>query len=114
MSNYDIATPLTENEDQTCPAVGYKSVSVCVPVTVTPFAKAGATHTTCCGDPVVTSGDTPCEGRKNGICQFTISQKICVSVPVQFGASSTVGDTFVDCLGASEKDICKDCSREDI
>ncbi len=26
-------------EDQTCPAVGYQSASICVPVTVNPFAK---------------------------------------------------------------------------
>ena len=29
------------NTVQTCPAVGYQSASVCVPVTVTPFAQAG-------------------------------------------------------------------------
>lgn len=28
------------NETQTCPAVGYQSASICVPVTVTPFAQA--------------------------------------------------------------------------
>ena len=42
------------NEPQTCPAVGYQSASICVPVTVTPFAQAGLTATKCCGDPVVT------------------------------------------------------------
>lgn len=36
-------------EDQTCAAIGYQSVSICVPVTVTPIAYAGATHTKCCG-----------------------------------------------------------------
>ena len=41
---------------ETCPAVGYQSVSVCVPVTVTPFAQTGITRTKCCGDPVVKSG----------------------------------------------------------
>lgn len=43
-------------EDQTCPATGYQSVSVCVPVTVTPYARTGATYTKCCGNPVVTPG----------------------------------------------------------
>lgn len=32
-------------ENQTCPAVGYQAASVCVPVTVTPFAEAGKTVT---------------------------------------------------------------------
>lgn len=32
-------------ENQTCPTVGYQAASVCVPVTVTPYANAGATMT---------------------------------------------------------------------
>lgn len=44
------------NETQTCPAVGYQSASICVPVTVTPFAQTGVTMTKCCGEPVVTPG----------------------------------------------------------
>ncbi|NLU24270.1 MAG: hypothetical protein GXW99_06060 [Clostridiales bacterium] len=88
-------------------------MSVCVPVTVTPFAKTLGTSTTCCGDPVVKAGDTPCPGKKAGTCTFTISQKLCVAVPVEFGATATPGDTYVDCLGASEEDICKNCDKED-
>lgn len=67
------ATVATESDVETCPATGFQRVSVCVPVTITPFAKTGKTKTTCCGDPVVVSGDTPCAGKKNGVCTFTIS-----------------------------------------
>ena len=102
-----------ENEvkeiDQTCPAIGYQSASICVPVTVTPFAKAGTTITKCCGNAVVTPGKVPCEGIKNGACSFTISQDICVAVPVEFGAVATVGETFVNCNDASSDDICTNC-----
>lgn len=97
------------NEPQTCPAVGYQSASICVPVTVTPFAQAGLTATKCCGDPVVTPGREVCGGVKNGSCFFTITQDICVAVPVEFGAVATVGDSYINCNGASEKDICTDC-----
>lgn len=97
------------NETQTCPTVGYQSASICVPVTVTPFAQTGATTTKCCGDPVVRQGRETCGGMKNGSCFFTITQDICVAVPVEFGAIATVGDTYVNCNGASEKDICSDC-----
>lgn len=83
------------NETQTCPAVGYQSASICVPVTVTPFAQTGVTMTKCCGEPVVTPGREVCGGLKNGSCVFTITQDICVAVPVEFGAIATVGDTFV-------------------
>jgi hypothetical protein len=92
--------------EQSCPAVGYQSASICVPVTVTPFAVTGATTTRCCGDPVVTSGRTSCGGTKNGTCSFTISQDICVAVPVSFGAVAEVGDTYVSCNGSSAEDLC--------
>lgn len=110
MVNEFNAEPLTEA--QTCPTVGYQSASICVPVTVTPFAQTGVTVTKCCGDPVVTPGREVCGGIKNGSCFFTITQDICVAVPVEFGAVATVGDSYVNCNGASEKDICTDC--EDI
>ena len=90
MLNNETVNPLAEN--QTCPAVGYQSASICVPVTVTPFAQTGVTVTKCCGTPVVTPGRETCGGVKNGACFFTISQDICVAVPVEFGAVATVGD----------------------
>ncbi len=100
---------LIMEENETCPTVGYQTASICVPVTVTPFAKAGVTTTKCCGEPIVTSGKNVCGGMKNGSCAFTISQNICVAVPVEFGAVATVGDTFVDCGGATAEDVCTDC-----
>ncbi|MGN1194128.1 MAG: hypothetical protein ACI4SB_01445 [Acutalibacteraceae bacterium] len=100
--------------DGICPATGYQKLSVCVPVIVTPFAHTGRTITKCCGDPIVVAGEMPCPGKKNGSCAFTISQTICVEVPVEFGANAVVGDTFVDCLGASAEDICIHCREEEI
>lgn len=97
------------NEAGTCPTVGYQSASICVPVTVTPFAQAGVTSTKCCGNPVITSGRDICGGVRNGSCFFTITQDICVAVPVEFGAVATVGDSYVNCSAASELDICSDC-----
>ena len=99
-------TPAGEN----CPAVGYQKVNICAPVTVSPYAYTTATKTHCCGDAALVSGGTKCSGKKNGTCTFTISQTICVEIPVFFGATATVDDTYVDCLGASAKDICTDCT----
>lgn len=96
-------------EIQTCPTVGYQSASICVPVTITPFAQTGVTVTKCCGTPTITSGREICGGTKNGSCFFTINQDICVAVPVAFGATASVGDTFVTCNGASADDICTTC-----
>lgn len=36
---------------------------------------------------------------------------ICVAVPVEFGATATVGDAFVSCNSASADDICTDCGK---
>lgn len=98
-------------ENQTCPGVGYQAATICVPVTVEPFAKAGATKTKCCGNAVVVPGRQVCAGVKNGTCAFTISQNICVAVPVDFGATATVGEAYVDCKVASAEDICTDCKE---
>ena len=97
-------------DNQTCPAVGYQAASICVPVTIEPFAKTGQTKTKCCGNATVVSGTQPCNGVKNGTCSFTISQNICVAVPVEFGANAVVGETYVECKGASDMDICTDCA----
>lgn len=89
----------------TCPVVGYQSVSVCVPVDVKPFAHTGKTRVICCCDPIVTMDDSHshCAGKKDGTCHFTINQMLCIEVPITFGATIDVGDTFVDCLGASSE-----------
>lgn len=55
---------MSENTNKTCPTVGYQSASICVPVTVTPFATAGITITKCCGDAVVTPGKTSAQVQK--------------------------------------------------
>ena len=111
-SGASLGAVLSEPVDGTCPAVGYQKISICVPVTVTPFAKTGNTKTKCCGEAVVVPGEKPCGGKKNGVCVFTISQTICVEVPVEFGAISEVGDTYVDCLATSAEDICMNCGED--
>ena len=35
------------------------------------------------------AGKITCDGERNGSCVFTISQDICVAVPVEFGATAT-------------------------
>ncbi len=93
------------------PSAAYQMSSVCVPVTVSPLAMTGTTITKCCGTPTVTQGVATCGGIKNGQCVFTISQDICVEVPVEFGAVATVGDTYVECVEASADDVCMNCNN---
>lgn len=92
-------------ENLTCSGTGYQAVEVAVPVSVVPFAKSGVTVTRCCGIPIVKKGNTVGTGVKNGTCEFVISQKIIVEIPVAFGADAVVGDTFVTDVQASSEEI---------
>ncbi len=64
---------LLQEVDQTYPAVRYQPVSVCVSVTVTPFADTLPTTTFCCDDPIITPGVATCNVTVNGSCTFTIT-----------------------------------------
>ena len=99
-------------EPQPCTTVGYQKSTVCVPVTVTPFATAKPTTTTCCGSPIITPGTGSCAGTVNGSCHFTITQNICVAVPVDFGANSSVGAPSVQCGDATKEDVCTNCNAD--
>ncbi|MFA7215101.1 MAG: hypothetical protein WC187_03530 [Bacillota bacterium] len=103
------AGDIKSQQVETCVGVGYQPLSVCVPVTVSPFAIEGTSTTFCCGDPVVTPGPAVCEGVEDGICEFTMTQDLCVRVPVTFGATSLVGSTFVQCGDATDEDVCTGC-----
>lgn len=96
-----------------CPTSGYQALSVCVPVTVTPYVHVGETVTRCCGEPVITAGNNGCTGRRNGVCMFTIRQRLCVEVPISFGANAVAGEPNVDCLGASHECACSETQNPD-
>lgn len=95
--------------DQTCPRTGFQQASVCVPVRVTPFANAMPTTTFCCGPATVAPGSTTCAGTVNGSCTFTITQNVCIAVPVVFGATARVGAPSVVCGEATSTDVCTNC-----
>lgn len=100
---------ILQQQVETCPATGYQPASVCVPVTVTPFATAGETTTFCCGPPIITPGIVTCPGIVNGSCIFTITQNICTAVDVEFGATASVGAPSVLCGTATGEDVCTNC-----
>ena len=96
-----------------CETTAFQTATVCVPVTVTPFAIAGTPTTFCCGDAIITQGPATCKGTVNGSCTFTITQNICISIPVLFGATATVGAPSVECGTASDVDICTNCNSDE-
>ncbi len=110
-NNLTMCGPVCGEVETTCPAVGYQRASVCVPVTVTPFASVGDTTTYCCGDPVITNGLSVCAGETRGTCTFTITQELCIAVPVVFGATAAVGDYTVQCEAVGHASTCSDCQN---
>ena len=104
-NNYDIRYDNAEPEPAPgCQVEGQQMVDICLPVSVEPFATAGDITTRCCGEAIITPGDVPCQGIPNGKCNFTIRQKVCVNVPVDFGTITTPGEPHILCTD-------EDCSN---
>ncbi|MDP4153853.1 MAG: hypothetical protein Q8865_10540 [Bacillota bacterium] len=101
----------TPQKAQCCPAVGSQIAKICLPVSTHPYAVTGPISIHCCGDPVIKQSCDHCFGKVNGACDFTISQKIRVDVPVEFGAMVNVGETYVSCghFGDENLDLEEDC-----
>lgn len=91
-----------------CESTFFQNETVCVPVTVTPFATPGTAKANCCGRPMVNMG-SQCPGNKTS-CSFTIKQRLCIEIPITFGAVIETGSAVVECGDVSEKPC--DCSSE--
>lgn len=104
-----ICGPACEGEGA-CETSTYQTATVCAPVTVTPVATPGRTRTTCCGGPIVNPGLTcPTTNRQ---CYFTVSQRVCIEVPISFGATASVGDATISCEDISSEG-CTECNGID-
>lgn len=79
---------------------------------IKPYGQVGNAKVQCLGQPVVRSGCENCPGTVDGVCQFTISQKLKVQVPVFFGARAEAGKAIVDCGCGQWEDCCSEI-RED-
>lgn len=95
--------------ETSCETTFYQTETVCVPVTVTPFANPGTAKATCCGKPVIAT-DNQCQGTQRS-CTFTVTQRLCIEVPIAFGADIETGAAVVRCGDVSETPC--DCSTAD-
>lgn len=84
----------------TCTRSAYQNATVNVPVAIRPTSFAGRSKIVCCSDPVI-KGIRRKKHRDEQICYFTISQEICVEVPVHFGAEACIGQSWVECHDVS-------------
>ena len=99
-NNFDIAyvPPLP------CTVVGQRLVDIALPVAVRPFARVGTVISLCCGDPIIVPEYQSFVPSPSN-CDFTIHQKVCVEVPVEFGAEVQPGEAHSECTGES----CEEC-----
>ena len=88
-----------DNPISTCPAVASQIAKVSLPVSSRPFAVAGHVTVECYGRPTIT-GHEDAECGRHG-CHFTISQKLKISIPVEFGANVRIGEASVECEHAT-------------
>ena len=98
------------SETNECESLFNHKETVCVPVTVTPFARPGSARTICCGKPEI-STETSCYGERTS-CSFTVSQELCIELPITFGAQVETGSISVQCDGVSNGSC--SCSDEEI
>ncbi|MEG0144933.1 MAG: hypothetical protein RR739_02590 [Clostridia bacterium] len=88
-----------EQDGLNCTSVAAQYVDVSVPLKLKPYAIVGDLTTECCGEPVVSL--RPCPGGNCCCgCEITITQTLCVRIPVRYGANADVGDATSLCLRA--------------
>lgn len=92
-----------------CENIFFQKERVCVPVTIKPFAMPGKSTVRCCGRPTVSNQST-CPGTATS-CTFTVTQALCIEIPITFGADVETGQARVQCGDVSEEPC--DCSDED-
>ena len=88
---------------KSCDRLNRKNYNLHVPMTVEPYAQVGKPEVKCVGGARVTPGIKRCDKGFNS--QFTITQKISVTIPVQFGAEVCNHGTCVE----EEKNLQENC-----
>lgn len=87
-----------------CAKTGTQCVSVSTPVVLTPVADVGAVSVSCAGEPAAT-----CTANAKGTaCTVTLTQRLCVSIPITFGVDHTGGEPSIGCAACADGE-CAPC-----
>lgn len=76
-----------------CNKVSTQCVDVSAPLTLTPTASIGTVTVACQGEPAITCTTSP----DGSSCVVTLTQKVCVTVPMRYGVTMSAGDPKIDC-----------------
>lgn len=98
-----IAQQIDGTTDEVCPTVVHENVCVQGTVTITPNLTSGPSKSICLGNPIIGS----CPGQLQRFCSFTVSQNICVQIPLTFSATASAVANGVVC-GTTDTDDCPD------
>lgn len=92
---------LLQEEPTVCPTIVHENVCVQGTVTITPNIQIGESMSFCLGNPMIGS----CPGTLARNCTFTVSQNICVQIPLTFSATATAAPNGLVC-GTPETGEC--------
>jgi hypothetical protein len=102
----------TDPQEHKCPTIVHETVCTQAEVTITPSVVVGTIETFCMGRPVI--GACPGTLSPTDTCSFTVSQSICVQVPLTFSATAIAVPTGIVCgtpaLGPCSTDPCPVCT----
>lgn len=79
--------------DVECPTIVHETVCVEADVTITPNVEVGQIQSFCVDGPMIGA----CPGTPSRVCTFTVSQRICVQVPLTFSATATAVPSGIVC-----------------
>ena len=66
---------------------------ISLPIEIDPSVRVGRIQTDACGDPVVVCSHDPC----HDTCRITITQRLCVRIPLTYYVSTCVEDPNTRC-----------------
>lgn len=81
-----------------CKNVVHEDVCISAKVVIDPIVEIGPISTHCMSRPEIGPCTDKCEPR--GSCSFVVRQRICVEVPITFGAATTADPLGIVCHGA--------------
>ncbi|MEG1501163.1 MAG: hypothetical protein RR396_04335, partial [Clostridiales bacterium] len=85
-----------EKKSLTCTSITSQYADVSLPLKVKPYAIVGKLEAECCGEPIVAVH--PCQGANCSCgCEITITQTVCIRIPVEYGADANTGDITAVC-----------------
>ena len=76
-----------------CVKTGYQYANVSVPIELKPSTKIGDIVVECCSEPVVDCCENKCENK----CEITVTQKVCIKIPIHYQIDACVGESVINC-----------------